>query len=152
MQPTTPPSANPFANLTPEQLNQLLQGGVLQDQGSLLDRELEQLLGAPTQHVEHTSPIGAGLGAIAEALDGTANAFHAKALRGERAKNLEAQSKMVGSFGDLLRGPSAPQAGAAASPAAGMSAAPVADLRRYRNAQRPGIVSQDETPLSAFGF
>lgn len=150
MQPTTPPGANPFANLTPEQLSQLLQGGVLQDQGSLLDRELEQLLGKPAQHMEHTSPLGAGLGGLAEALDGTANAFHAKALRGDRQKNLEAQSKMVGSFGDLLRGPLA-QAGAAVPPAAGMSAALI-DPRRYRNAQRPGIVSQDETPLSAFGF
>ena len=96
-----------FSQLTPEQLASLLQGGTLQDQGGLLAQQLEQLLGQGQQHREYSTPIGAGLGGIAEALDGTATAFHAKALRGDQQKNLDAQGKLMGEFGQLLRGPQA---------------------------------------------
>lgn len=101
-------TASIFDSLTPEQLAALLQGGTLQDQGSLLDEQIAQLLGSGTPHTEHTSPLGAGLGGLAEAIDGTANAFHVKALRGDRQKNLDAQQKLMGDFGALLRGPSQP--------------------------------------------
>lgn len=102
-----------FSQLTPEQLSALLQGGTLQDQGTLLQQQLADLLGSGMQHREYSTPIGAGLGGIAEAMDGTANAFHAKALRGDQQKNLDAQGKLMGDFGALLRGP---QQGAAAAP------------------------------------
>lgn len=97
-----------FDSLTPEQLAALLQGGTLQDQGSLLDEQIAQLLGSGAPHTEHSTPLGAGLGGLAEAIDGTANAFHVKALRGDRQKNLDAQQKLMGDFGALLRGPSQP--------------------------------------------
>lgn len=98
-----------FDSLTPEQLAALLQGSTLQDEGSLLQQQLAELLG-PTEHRQYSTPIGAGLGGIAEALDGTANAFHAKALRGDQRKNLDAQAKLKGDFGALLRGPKDPAA------------------------------------------
>lgn len=94
-----------FSQLTPEQLSALLQGGTLQDKGTLLQQQLEQLLGQQPQHVEHSTPLGAGLGGIAEAGEGIANAFHAKALRGQQQQNLDAQGKLMGDFGALLRGP-----------------------------------------------
>ena len=97
-----------FSQLTPEQLAALLQGGTLQEQGGLLDTELAQLLADAPQHVEHSTPLGAGLGGLAEALGQGVNAYHVKALRGDRAKNLEAQQKLMGDFGALLRGPRPP--------------------------------------------
>lgn len=102
-----------FSRLTPEQLSALLQGGTLQDQGGLLAQQLQDLMGSGMQHQEHTTPLGAGLGGIAEALDGTANAFHAKALRGDQQKNLTAQQELMGRFGALLGGGS--QSGAPAN-------------------------------------
>lgn len=96
-----------FDSLTPEQLAALLQGSTLQDEGTLLQQQLAELL-APTEHRQYSTPIGAGLGGIAEAIDGTANAFHAKALRGDQRKNLDAQAKLKGDFGALLRGPKDP--------------------------------------------
>lgn len=94
-----------FSQLTPEQLSALLQGSTLQDKGTLLQQQLEDLLAGGMQHQEHSTPLGAGLGGLAEALDGTANAFHAKALRGQQQSNLDAQGKLMGDFGQLLRGP-----------------------------------------------
>jgi hypothetical protein len=99
---------NLFDSLTPEQLAALLQGSTLQDEGTLLQQQLADLLAGGMQHQEHSTPLGAGLGGIAEALDGTANAFHAKALRGDQRKNLDAQAKLKGDFGALLRGPKDP--------------------------------------------
>lgn len=97
-------------SLTPEQLAALLQGSTLEDESSLLQQQLAELLG-PTEHRQYSTPLGAGLGGIAEALDGTVNAFHAKALRGDQRKNLDAQAKLKGDFGALLRGPQDPAAG-----------------------------------------
>lgn len=104
------PTSSLFDSLSPEQLAALLQGSTLQDQGGLLEQQLADLLGGGMQHREHSTPIGAGLGGIAEALDGTANAFHAKALRGDQQKNLDAQGKLKGEFASLLRGPKDPAA------------------------------------------
>lgn len=112
-----------FSQITPEQLAALLQGGTLQDQGGLLAQQLEQLLSQQPQHVEHSTPLGAGLGGIAEAGEGIANAFHAKALRGQQQQNLDAQGKLMGDFGALLRGPqqaAGPMQGTEVTPQWGM--------------------------------
>lgn len=111
-----------FSQLTPEQLSALLQGDTLQDQGGLLAQQLQDLLQGGMQHQEHTTPLGAGLGGIAEAMDGTANAFHAKALRGQQQQNIDAQGKLMGDFGALLRGPQ--QAPPAAGPMQGTEVTP----------------------------
>lgn len=113
-----------FDSLTPEQLAALLQGSTLQDEGTLLQQQLAELLG-PTEHRQYSTPIGAGLGGIAEAIDGTANAFHAAALRGDQRKNLEAQGKLKGDFAQLLRGPQRDPASEFALPAAALRAAPL---------------------------
>ena len=99
---------NLFDSLTPEQLEALLQGSTLQDKGSLLNEQLQQILAGDPQHVEHSTPLGAGLGGLAEALGQGVNAYHIKALRGDQQKNLDAQGKLKGEFGKLLRGPQAP--------------------------------------------
>ncbi len=116
-----------LSQLTPEQLSALLQGGTLQDKGTLLQQQLADLLGSGMQHQEHSTPLGAGLGGIAEALDGTANAFHAKALRGQQQQNLDAQGKLMGDFGALLRGPQKDPASEFALPAFGPSSPPMVD-------------------------
>lgn len=99
-----------FSQLTTEQLAALLQGGTLQDQGGLLEQQLAQLLGQGEEHRQYSTPLGAGLGGIAEASTGIANAFHAKALRGQQQQNIDAQGKLMGDFGALLRGPKDPAA------------------------------------------
>lgn len=110
-----------FSQLTPEQISALLQGGTLQDKGTLLQQQLDALLGSGMQHQEHSSPLGAGLGGIGEALDGAANAFHAKALRGQQQQNIDAQGKLMGDFGALLR---PQQAAAAPGPMQGTEVTP----------------------------
>jgi hypothetical protein len=99
---------NLFDSLTPEQLEALLQGSTLQDKGSLLNEQLQQLMAGDPQHVEHSTPMGAALGGLAEALGQGVNAYHVKALRGDQQKNLDAQGKLKGDFGKLLRSPKAP--------------------------------------------
>lgn len=99
--------ANLFDSLTPEQLAALLRGQGLADEGSMLDAQLAQLLGQSPQHIEHVSPLGAGLGGLAEAVDGIGNAFHAKALRGERKANLGKQDALMADFARLLQSPRA---------------------------------------------
>lgn len=94
-----------FSTLTPEQLAALLQGGTLQDKGSLLEQELQQLLAATPQHVEHSTPLGAGIGGLAEALNSGLNSYHVAALRGDQRRNLDDQSKLMADFGALLRQP-----------------------------------------------
>lgn len=109
-----------FSQLSPEQLSALLQGGTLQDKGGLLAQQLQDLLAQPDGHVEHSTPLGAGLGGIADVLNGTANAFHVKALRGQQQQNVDAQGKLMSDFGQLLRRPQA----AAAAPAQAPQATP----------------------------
>lgn len=113
-----------FDNLTPEQLAALLQGSTLQDEGTLLQQQLAELLG-PTEHRQYSTPLGAGLGGIAEAMDGTANAFHAKALRGQQQQNLDAQGKLKGDFAQLLRGPKPDPAAEFALPLAALKDSPL---------------------------
>lgn len=103
--------ANIFDNLSPEQLAQLLRGAGLQEEGSLLDQQIQQLLaeGDPSL-TQHISPGGAALGGLANALDKGMNAYQVKALRGDRKKNLSAQDQLMADFAKLLRSPQKPGA------------------------------------------
>jgi hypothetical protein len=146
------PTDDLFSQLTPEQLQALLQGGTLQDKGGLLAQQLEQLMG-PTEHREYSTPLGAGLGGIAEAMDGTANAFHAKALRGQQQQNIDAQGKLVGDYAQLLRPPQAAPAGSEFSlpsfPERPMSAPPMvqANADVPKGGMMPGVdIGQFATP------
>lgn len=96
---------NIFDSLTPEQLAQLLRGAGLQEEGALLDQQIQQLLGDQPQFVQHSTPLGAGLGGIANAIEGGVNAYQVKALRGDRKKNLSAQDQLMAEFAKLLRSP-----------------------------------------------
>lgn len=138
-----------FSQLTPEQLQALLQGGTLQDKGGLLAQQLEQLMG-PAEHREYSTPLGAGLGGIAEAMTGTANAFHAKALRGQQQENIDAQGDLVGKYAQLLRPPQGAPAGSEFSlpsfPERPMSAPPMVQA----NADVPTGGMMPELDISQF--
>lgn len=127
-----------FSTLTPEQLAALLQGSTLQDKGSLLAEELQQLLASPTQHVEHSTPLGAGIGGLAEALDSGLNAYHVAALRGDQRRNLDQQSKLMSDFGALLRQPATTAAAAPATPVP-TSAQPPAELPQLPQVELPKL-------------
>ena len=101
---------NLFDSLTPEQLAQLLRGRGLQEEGSLIDQQLAQLLADQPQMIQHSTPLGAGLGSIAYALESGVNAGQAKALRGQRKDNLSAQDRLTMEFAKLLRTPQTPSA------------------------------------------
>jgi hypothetical protein len=107
MDTKAPTTGSIYQSLPPDVLAQLLQGGVLQDQGSLLDQEIAQLLGEPATPQQHSTAMGAGLGGLGEALDKTGNSFLVSALRKQRGENLGQQSQLVGKWGELLRPPAA---------------------------------------------
>lgn len=114
--PPAAPSPNLFDELTPEQLQRLLQGQTLADQGHFTEEELAQLLAEPQPDFTHETPGGALAGAIANTGNGLANSLHARVLRGDRRANIEQQGQLAGEFANLLR---SPQAAPGAAPGTG---------------------------------
>lgn len=95
-------------SLPPEVLASLLQGGVLQDKGSLLDQEVAQLLAPQEPQAPHSTAMGAGLGGLGAAIAKTGNSAMASVLRKKRDANLDQQAQLSARFGELLRPPKQP--------------------------------------------
>jgi hypothetical protein len=80
-----------FANLSPEQLQQLIQLGGLDEEGGQLQDQLTQaqaLQSAPMAH--HVSPLGAAFGGVAGAINSYRGAKEEKSLRA-RQKDIAQQ-------------------------------------------------------------
>lgn len=128
-----------FDELTQEQLAAVLRGQSLADEGSMLDAQLAQLLGSDSQHAQYSSPLGAGLGGLADAIDDISGAYHAKALRGQRADNLKQQDALMADFAKLLKSK------AEAAPAESLG------LHAPAAARAPGVLASHRVPQSMQG-
>lgn len=94
-----------FDGLTPEQVQQILHLGTLNQQNGMIDDQVQQALaGAKPSGVQHTSPMGALFGGLGDAAREVGGAAKAHQLRGQQQQNLTDQEKARQLFAQLLRG------------------------------------------------